>query len=54
MVSVVGLFMASGYYRTAALSPMETILKKTSGRFRDVAVASCRRQSRSAGASLSV
>ena len=28
MVSVVGLFMASGCYRTAAFSPMETIQKE--------------------------
>ena len=34
MVSVVGCFMVSGCYRTAAFSPMETD-KKTSGRFRD-------------------
>ena len=29
------VFMVSGCYRTAALSPMETIKKETSGRFRD-------------------
>ena len=34
MVSVVGLLMVSGCYRTAAVSPMETV-NKTSGRFRD-------------------
>ena len=37
MVSVVGCFMVSGCYRTAAVSPMEAVknTKQTSGRFRD-------------------
>ena len=35
MVSVVGLLMVPGCYRTAAASPMETVNKKTPGRFRD-------------------
>ena len=29
MVSVVGFLMVSGCYRTAAVSPMETVKKKT-------------------------
>ena len=34
MASIVGFLMVSGCYRTAAVSPMETI-KKTPRRFRD-------------------